>query len=36
MSKKRLTAEDLVEVVLANDEDFLKIKETLTSKNYSD
>ena len=30
MSKKRLTAEDLVEVVLANDEDFLKIKETLT------
>ena len=30
MSKKRLTAEDLVEVVLANDEDFLKVKETLT------
>jgi len=30
MEEKKVTAEDLVEVTLANDEDFLKVKETLT------
>ncbi len=30
MERERLTADDLVEVKLAEDEDFLKVKETLT------
>ena len=30
MEDKRVTADDLVEVILEHDEDFLKIKETLT------
>jgi hypothetical protein len=30
MERERLTADDLVEVKLAQDEDFLKVKETLT------
>jgi len=30
MEKNRLTADDLVEVKLAEDDDFLKVKETLT------
>lgn len=30
MERERLTADDLVEVTLAQDEDFLKVKETLT------
>jgi len=30
MEDRRLTAEDLIEVTLENDEDFLKVKETLT------
>lgn len=30
MERERLTADDLVEIKLAQDEDFLKVKETLT------
>jgi len=35
MEEKKVTAEDLVEVTLANDEDFLKVKETLTRMGVS-
>tara|TARA_Y100000310_G_scaffold286234_1_gene310238 strand:+ start:890 stop:1297 length:408 start_codon:yes stop_codon:yes gene_type:complete len=35
MEEKKVTTEDLVEVTLANDEDFLKVKETLTRMGVS-